>query len=165
MIVIAITNEQRARAKELYSFDKLNGSFTKGEGNKYGAIGEIIVFDYCKNKGFDVNNKIIGQDKYHYDLIINEFKVEIKTKSTTVYPEEYFLCSISNHNINQECDFYFFVRVLEDMRTGFLLGYKSKDDFFKNAQFNEKGSTDVNGWVFKADCWNLPIKDLDKFKK
>jgi hypothetical protein len=51
------------------------------------------------------------------------------------------------------------------MRTGFLLGYKSKDDFFNNAQFNEKGSTDVNGWVFKADCWNLPVKDLDKLKK
>jgi hypothetical protein len=165
MIVIAITNEQKARAKELYSFDKLNGSFTKGKGNSYGAIGEIIVLDYYKNKGFDVNNKIIGQDKYHYDLIINEFKVEIKTKSTTVYPEEHFLCSISNHNINQECDFYFFVRVLEDMRAGFLLGYKSKDGFFKNAQFNKKGSTDINGWVFKADCWNIQVKDLDKFKK
>ena len=165
MIVIPITNEQRERAKKLYSFDKLNGSFTEGEGNKYGAIGEIIVFDYHKNKGFDVNNKIIGKDKYEYDLIINEFKVEIKTKRTRFYPQGRFLCSISNHNINQECDFYFFVRVLEDMRTGFLLGYKSKDDFFKNAQFNEKGSTDVNGWVFKADCWNLPVKDLDKFKK
>ena len=34
MIVIPITNEQRARAKELYFFDKLNGSFTEGEGNK-----------------------------------------------------------------------------------------------------------------------------------
>jgi hypothetical protein len=167
MIIIPITNEQRARAKELYSFDKLNGSFTEGEGNKYGAIGEIIVFDYYKNKGFDVNNKIIGKDKYEYDLIINEFKVEIKTKSTNVYPQEHFLCSISNHNINQRCDLYFFVRVLEDMRTGFLLGYKSKDDFFKNAQFNKKGSPDIsgNGWVFKADCWNLPVKDLDKFKK
>jgi hypothetical protein len=53
------------------------------------------------------------------------------------------------------------------MRTGFLLGYKSKDDFFKNAKFNEKGSPDIsgNGWVFEADCWNLPVKDLDKLKK
>jgi hypothetical protein len=165
MIIIPITNEQRVRAKELYSFDKLNGSFTKGEGNKYGAIGEIIVFDYYKNKGFDVNNKIIGKDKYEYDLIINEFKVEIKTKSTNVYPQGRFLCSISNHNINQQCDFYFFVRVLENLQKGFLLGYKSKNNFFENAEFKKKGSTDINGWVFKADCWNLPIKDLDKFKK
>jgi hypothetical protein len=165
MIVIPITNEQRARAKELYSFDKLNGSFTEGEGNKYGAIGEIIVFDYYKKKGFDINDKIIEKDKYEYDLIINEFKVEIKTKRTNVYPQGHYLCSISNHNINQECDFYFFVRVLEDMRTGFLLGYKSKDGFFKNAQFNKKGSADINGWIFKGDCYNLPVKDLDKFKK
>jgi predicted DNA-binding protein len=167
MIVIAITNEQRARAKELYSFDKLNGSFTEGKGNNYGAIGEIIVFDYYKNKGFDVNNKIVGQDIYNYDLIINEFKVEIKTKSTTVYPQGHFLCSISSHNINQMCDFYFFVRVLENLQTGFLLGYKSKNDFFKNAKFDKKGSPDIsgNGWIFKEDCYNLPVKDLDKFKK
>jgi len=164
MIVIPITNEQRARAKELYEFKVLNNSITKGKSNVYGAIGEIIVYDYYKNKGLDINNKIIGEDIYHYDLIINEFKVDVKTKKTTVYPEPHFLCSISNHNINQKCDFYFFVRVFKDMQIGFLLGYKSKDDFFQNAQFNAKGSADINRWVFKGDCWNLQVKDLDKLK-
>ena len=160
MIVIPITSEQRARAKELYEFKVLNNSITEGKSNVYGAIGEIIVYDFYKGKNIKVDN----QATYDYDLIINDFRVDVKTKRTTVYPEPHFLCSISNHNINQECDFYFFVRVLEDMQIGFLLGYKSKDDFFQNAQFNAKGTTDINGWVFKGDCWNLQVKDLDKLK-
>jgi hypothetical protein len=161
MIIIPITNEQRVRANELYDFKVLNNSITSGKSNIYGAIGEIVVYDFYKKKEAKIDN----QATYHYDLIINDFRIDVKTKRTTVYPQEHFLCSISNHNVNQECDFYFFVRVLEDMQTGFLLGYKSKDGFFKNAQFNKKGSADINGWIFKGDCYNLPVKDLDKFRK
>jgi hypothetical protein len=47
---ILITEEQRTRAEELYKFNVLKGSVTEGEGNKVGALGEIIVFDKYANK-------------------------------------------------------------------------------------------------------------------
>ena len=50
MIKIKISDAQRARAKELYEFNVLKGSVTKGEGNEVGALGEIIVMDYYGDK-------------------------------------------------------------------------------------------------------------------
>jgi hypothetical protein len=50
MIIVPITNEQRARANELYDFKVLNNSITSGKSNIYGAIGEIVVYDFYKKK-------------------------------------------------------------------------------------------------------------------
>jgi hypothetical protein len=50
MIEIEITEEQRKRAKELYEFNVLKGSVTKGKGNEVGALGEVIVLDYFSKK-------------------------------------------------------------------------------------------------------------------
>jgi hypothetical protein len=70
MIIIPITNEQRVRANELYDFKILNNSITSGKSNIYGAIGEIVVYDFYKKKEAKIDN----QATYHYDLIINDFK-------------------------------------------------------------------------------------------
>ena len=64
--IINISEQQRQRAKQLYEFKTLKGSVTGGKGNIYGALGEIIVHDYYKDKGNEV--KHIGN--YDYDLLI-----------------------------------------------------------------------------------------------
>jgi hypothetical protein len=158
---IEITNNQIERAKKLYLFKELKGSITKGKSNIYGALGEIIVYDYFFNKGFYID----FNSTYDYDLIINEFKIDVKTKRTTVMPKENYLCSISSFNIKQKCDFYFFCRITEDMKICYLLGYKNKKDFFNQSTFNKKGTLDINGWDFKDDCYNLEISKLNKFKE
>jgi hypothetical protein len=160
MIVIDINQNQIDRAKELYTFVNLNGSIMNGQSNIYGALGEIIIYDFYKLKGFDIDNN----STFDYDLIIDNYKIDVKTKKTKVIPMEHYLCSISDFNIKQKCDFYFFLRVLENYEKCFLLGYKKKEEFFKYAKYNKKGTKDVNGFIFKDNCWNLEIKKLDKFK-
>lgn len=160
MHTIEITKDQIERAKNLYSFSELKGSITKGKSNIYGALGEIVVYDISKKKGLSVE----FNSTYDYDLIIEGYKVDVKTKRTTVTPKPYYLCSISSFNTKQKCDFYFFLRISEDLRKCFLLGYKKKNDFFKECTFNKKGTPDINGWLFKDDCYNIKIEMLNNFK-
>jgi len=145
MIKLQISKQQIERASKLYSFKELKGSITKGKSNIYGALGEIIIYDKYKKDGFNVDNN----STYDYDLIIDNYKIDVKTKRTTVTPKSDYLCSISSFNTKQKCDIYFFVRINENMKDCYLLGYKSKIDFFNKSTFNKKGSLDVNGWVFK----------------
>lgn len=158
MIEINITEQQKTSAKQRFPFKELNGSIMQGKSNIYGALGEIVVLDYFKEL-YDIEDK----STYDYDLIIGGYKVDVKTKRTTVTPKPYYLCSIT-WNIKQKCKYYFFVRIKEDLSKAFLLGYISKEMFFEQADFKKKGDLDVNGFVFKADCYNLQIKNLNKFK-
>lgn len=160
MNIIEIQKEQIERAEKLYSFKELKGSIMKGESNIYGALGEIVIYDINKQNGLSVD----FNSTYDYDLIIENYKVDVKTKRTTVIPKPNYLCSISSFNTKQKCDFYFFLRINENLKECYLLGYKSKTDFFNDAIFNKKGSLDINGWVFKDDCYNLKIEMLNKFK-
>ena len=94
MKIIKISLEQIERAKKLYLFTELKGSITKGKSNIYGAIGEIIIYDIYKNNGLNVD----FNSTYDYDLIIENYKVDVKTKRTTVVPMPNYLCSISAFN-------------------------------------------------------------------
>jgi len=129
MNVTKISKQQIERAKKLYPFKELKGSITKGKGNMFGALGEIVVCDLFKSRGLDVD----FNSTYDYDLIINGNKVDVKTKRTTVVPKDYYLCSISSFNTRQKCDYYFFLRINENMEDCYLLGWKSKEDFFHEA--------------------------------
>ena len=159
MIILEPTEEQIQRAKELYEFGALNGSITKGKSNLFGAIGEVVVADYYENF-YEVDR----QSTFDYDLVIDGRKVDVKTKKTTVVPKSYYLCSISNWNVNQKCDFYYFCRVQKDLSNVYLLGSISKERFFEQATFNKKGEFDGDtGFTFKDDCWNIEIEKLNEF--
>ena len=155
MITLEISKQQIERANSLYSFGELNNSITKGKSNIYGAIGEIVLYDYAANYA-----SVSFASTYDYDLLINTLRVDVKTKRTTVKPAENYLCSIAAYNTKQDCDIYYFVRVDETMNTAYLLGHKWKSDFFNEAIFAKQGELDVNGWAFKSDCYNLPISQL-----
>jgi hypothetical protein len=160
MIEIKLTPSVIERAKNLYKFGVLKNSITKGKSNVYGAVGEIIMYDYFKNKGLSVNFK----STFDYDLILDGYKVDVKTKKVNTPPKDFYLCGIPACNTRQNTDFYFFAMVFTDLTKGFLLGYKRKEEYFKLADFKKEGSADVNGFKFKSDCYNLKISQLEKFK-
>jgi len=154
MIEINITKDMLEKAEKLYSFGKLNNSITEGKSNIYGAIGEIAVMEYLN---IDQNNCV---STYDYDILLNGAKLEVKTKKTTVIPQDHYLCSIADYNTKQVCDYYLFVRVKKDKSVAFLLGYMEKDTFFQESFFKKKGELDINNFTFKADCHNIKIQDL-----
>lgn len=136
----------------------LKNSIRKGEGNLVGCLGEVLVARHLKA---DQNNT------YNYDLTRSGVKLEVKTKECTSSPQPHFNCSVAAYNTKQDCDYYVFVRILNDLKRAWILGYMQKNEFFKKATFNKKGETDSTssfGWTFRADCYNLPIRELNKFK-
>ena len=159
MKAINISEEQIDRAKKLYSFKVLKGSITKGEGNLRGALGEIIVFDIFTDKGSEVNKK----STFDYDLIIDGHKIDVKTKARNYKPIDSFNCSIPAAQKRQKCDYYFFTYITYDYKLCYLAGYKSKESFFKQSTFAKEGEIDFGNWKYKSDCYNLRMKNLNKF--
>jgi len=165
MITIEVSPQQVQRAEKLYSFKALKGSITKGGSNIYGALGEIIIHDIYEENGLSVD----FNSTYDYDLIIDGYKVDVKSKKYTskFIPKSNWNLNISNYNTTQKCDFYFFLGVSDDMKSACLYGYINPKDFYSEAIFNKKGDIDPNGdgkWRFKDDCYNLKISKLEDFK-
>lgn len=157
MIEVNITKDQIERAKALYEFDHLKNSIAAGKSNIFGALGEIIAHDYLTYHG--KSSAIAGN--YDYDLIVESTKIDVKTKRTTVTPKGHYNCSVADYNTSQNCDYYLFCRIKEDLSKGYILGFVEKSLFYEQAEFKTKGEYD-GAFEFKADCYNLPIKNLKK---
>lgn len=146
----------KEKAKQLGT---LNNSIRKGEGNVYGFLGEILMADYWK---------VSVDNTYDYDLIVKDYKVDVKTKACNSVPEPEYFCTVADYNTKQDCDVYAFVRIFNDFSKAWLLGYCGKNYFYNNSCFYRKGQLDPSsnlGWKFRADCYNLPINKLKKFKE
>jgi len=161
MIHVPITPSMKGKAtRSANRMGRIRNSIMRGKGNVYGFLGEqiaaLVLGGELVNRGkkYDVN----------YDLVLDDgTTVEVKTKKTSVPPKPYYECSIAKYNTRQKCDYYAFVRVLKNREAGWFLGVMPKKKYFKNARFLKKGTTDGdNGFLVRADCYNLPISKLQK---
>lgn len=154
MQFVRVTDDMLLRAKhKAEDMGTLNNSITYGQGNLAGFVGEEIAHSVLG--GTIVNT-------YDYDIVLDNGKtVDVKTKRTTVEPKSTYDCSVAAYNIKQNCDYYAFVRVYENMSIGWLLGLYPKDEYFKHARLWKKGEVDPsNGFTVKADCYNMAIYNL-----
>ena len=158
---INITPDQLERAKELYDFKALSGSITNGGGNITGALGEIIVVDLFGDR---VNST---ESTRHYDMIIDGWKIDVKAIRTKVKPKPDYDCELTDKCREQMCDFFFWLRILNDYSTAWLLGYISREEYFKVAKFYKKGdpNPDRPAFKFKHDDYVIKISQLHKFNK
>ena len=105
------------------------------------------------------------ENTYDYDLIKSGLKIDVKSKKCTSIPRPEYDCSVPAYNTRQKCDFYVFVRILDNLETGWICGIINKKKFFENATLYKKGYTDTsNMMTFKEDTYNTKIKDLVDFK-
>ena len=126
-----------------------------------GYIGEKLVMDYLDIKD--------DSDDYNFDLVSQKGKrLEVKTVSCKFKPKSHYWCTVNSHDLDgvhkQKADYYIFLRILNDLSTGCLLGYMECSEFFSKAKFIEKG-TDFGEFKFvKANATILEISKLHKFK-
>jgi hypothetical protein len=153
MIQVEITDEMLLAAREKATeMGELNNSILKGQGSLAGFIGEQVVIQILGGK---------WENTYDYDINVNDVRVEVKTKQTTVQPLPHYECSVAAFNVKQNCDAYAFVRVLKDFSMGWFLGVMKKDEFFEKAKKLKKGEVDPsNNFTVRADCYNLRIDEL-----
>lgn len=157
MIALDITKESIAEAKKLFEFKELNNSITGGQGNKAGALGEVLVRRHFKGQ---------QQNTFDYDIIIDNKKIDVKTKRYTAKfrPNRNWNLNIPDFNTTQACDYYCFVGMADNYKKAFFYGFIKKEKFYQIARFGKKGEIDPNGdgkWTFRADCYNILISQLD----
>jgi len=130
VIEVVVTGEMLVTARDKAAeMGKLRNSITRGAGNIAGFIGEAIA------------QQVMGgvlANTYEYDLILcNGKTVDVKTKQTSVKPLETYECSIAGLNTTQECDYYAFVRVKNDLSVGWFLGVYEKQQYMLDSVLQE----------------------------
>lgn len=135
---------------------ELKNSIRHGKGTFIGKLGEQVIAKYL---GIS-----LPIDTYNYDMIYKGKKIEVKTKETTVpFVKLHYECSISDFNPNQMCDYYAFLRILNDYSKAWICGFILKKEYFEKAKFHKKGDIDdSNNFTFKCDCHNLSYSDLEE---
>lgn len=166
MIEVKVTKEMLKKAGEkAKEMGTINNSIVRGDGNIAGFLGEEVA-----------NNILSGQiiNTFDYDILTGDLcgnsqqiSWDVKTKRCKSPPRDYYECSVADIQ-NQKCDRYVFVRVqtpIVDQGKAWVLGWLPREEYFKKARKMTKGETDPsNGFVVKADCHNVAIKDLNKFE-
>lgn len=141
----------------------LKGSVTGGSNNVIGFVGEAIVHKVLGGTFENLDNE---NPNYDYDLLVDDIKVDVKAKRTSVVPLDHYDCSVWAKNTKQKCDAYAFVRVKDSLLTGWFLGTIPKSVFYERARHLRKGDVDPsNGWRVKSDCYNIEIKELMTWQK
>lgn len=142
------------RAEQMGS---IRNSITKGDGNLAGFVSEEVVADLLDA------TKASTKD---YDLVLsNGATVDVKAKRTSAAPLPYYDCSVAKTSTHQNCDLYVFTRYHIN-GTLYVLGWLTADDYFSKARFLKKGTTDGdNGFVVRADCYNVRIDELNDFEE
>jgi hypothetical protein len=154
MIEVPITADMVEAATLLAdTMGEINNSIRKGEGNVYGFLGELVFMEVAG--GFHYNT-------YDWDVVFPDGStVDVKTKCVTSPPKPHYDCSVASIGTQQNCDYYAFVRVLEDLTVGWYLGTMLKENFLHDARFLKAGIPDGdNGWSPTIDCYNVKISDL-----
>lgn len=155
MIEVVPTREQIIEARrEAGNLGPIAGSILGGQGNVIGFLGEIIVRDLTGYKQVNTAD---------YDLFMEQGgrRIDVKTKRCKSQPQPYYDCSVAAHGTKQDCDDYVFVRVHNNLSRAWILGTIPKVEYFNRAKRYQKGDLDEsNGYVVKADCYNLKISEL-----
>ena len=160
---IRITENMKIRAKEKHSKIIIDAKKDKrrfaSESKRllYGYLGEAIVIDYY---GVD------DIDDYEYDIILGEYKVDVKSISCKFRPPMNYLAAVNSCEIDgehrQDADIYMFVRIREDCNVAWLVGFIECDRFFNMSTYLDNGDT-YHGMTFeKANMNVLPIKKLHR---
>lgn len=156
MIEVLITpemiKEAKKKAKEL---GVLKNSITKGDGNVAGILGELVVVE--------ATGSTLSNTK-DYDVLRPDGKTsDVKSKRCSGKPESHYECSVADFNTSQKCDYYIFVRVMKDFSKAWIVGELPKNEYFEKAVFVQQGQFDpANNWRCKADCYNVPISNLNE---
>lgn len=154
---ITITDNNINRARKRASHIGPNSRKISKGGELIGMLGEQLFLDNYGGELIDCHDYDISHPKIG--------NIDIKTKSCNGAPQDDYTCTVAAYQVNKEdCDYYCFYRIHNNLSTGWFLGIISKKDFIKKATFHKKGEKDGK-YEVKADCYNVKISDLKEISE
>ena len=113
-----------------------------------GSLGEIVVKEHIDAKFKSTKD---------FDLIKDKIKIEVKTRQTSVAPLPNYSCGV--FSVKQNCDRYYFVKVLYNFKKAWIVGWITKEEFFEKAKKRNISFQGIN------ELWNRYIAENLKFIK
>ena len=159
---IELTDECLNKAIE-YSKDRVYKRSMRGEeGTRVGAIGEAVLVDYLRDHNMEVIDK---RKSTRYDLLVNNKRVEVKTKDRTVAPKPFYECSVPSYNHSHQIpDWFYFISLYREgkvFKKAYLLGGMTYQQLSQEGVKMNKGEVDErNGWLCRESCININIEKL-----
>jgi len=150
-----------AYAKRKYTGKKFNHMtiMESGRGQIVGTLGEIAFRKYLYKKGIKYN--YVADQKLPYDFVVNDIKIDVKTKLCTSNPKSTYSCHVNTSQKNYDADLYVFART--DKQNVWLLGYIHKSDFWnplnQDAKDVKEGDDD-DGFVERENSRKILINNL-----
>ena len=159
----SVIQHAKKRMKNIQENQEVGKSKFSSEAERIfiGYIGEKIILDFLNIKE--------SSETFDFDIISKKgAKLEVKTITCKFKPKPHYWCTVNSHNLNgvhkQDADYYIFLRILNNLKKGWILGWISCEEFFKKGKFIKKG-TDFGKFQFvKANATILPINELQTFK-
>lgn len=126
-------------------------------GELYGMLGEQLFLDNYGGELIDCHDYDIDHPKIG--------RIDIKTKRCASAPQDHYSCTVAAYQVGKEnCDYYCFYRIHNNLTYGWFLGIISKEEFLKKAKFLKKGEMDGDFEV-KSDCYNIKISELKEISE
>ena len=119
-----------------------------------GFLGEVAFENTFKQ--FDY----VGDNSFTHDYVYKGLKVDVKAKRCTSRPLLKYNASVVETKFSKfEADVYFFMRVHDNLQKVWLCGWCPKNAIITKKRFNAKGTYDEDGFKFKANGYNIPIRN------
>jgi len=180
---VSLTEEMIAEAQQMADAmgdgKGRRGSILEGGGDLVGCLGEVAfrqILTLKRDLGGLWKLEIEHKPNAHYDLNVNEVKIDVKTKWSKGVPEKHWEGSVAmgredHSEFPQDVDAFVFMRIIyypeytvDGVKApgpiGWFIGWLPKGDFYKKAVPIKKGETDPrssNNNQFKShkDQWNV----------
>lgn len=125
---------------------------------RYGGIGEIEVFKYCKDK--DLKAKFAPRFDSKYDLLVESKRVDVKTRCGKVPYSPIFFLNVQAEHASADKDVIAFCYLNESEGDIVVLGALSLEEFLTKAQLKRKGETEDNGFSYHCDTFVIHPNQL-----
>jgi len=125
---------------------------------RYGGVGEIEVFKYCKDKGLKA--KFAPRFDSKYDLIVESKKVDVKTRCGKAPLSPLFFLNVQAEHASADKDVITFCYYNETSGAIQVLGALPLDEFLTKAQLKRQGDRESNGFTYYCDTFVIHPNQL-----
>ena len=143
----------RAAAIRSIALGKLKHSFTNGDRNLIGFIGEELYISIAKRAS--------RMDNYDFDFILtNGATVDVKSRIVSGKPRQDYDFILKRANKNQKVDFYVFFCIKNTLDKAWLVGWATQKTINNLPEYSE-GDELPQGGKCRAGGHRVLIKEME----
>ena len=174
MIEVEITEDIVEEAKKYNQY--VRGASESTWGNKVsvsetgwlvGRIGTLVVANYydVPLTSIDKTDFVVGgPDTFYspsYDMLVDGYKIVVKTKTRNVPPLPHYEASVPGQSIDMiDADYYIFVSLYKQEKA-YIMGTMKTDEFLEKSTAYKKGDIDLsNNFKVRINCHNIAYEKL-----